>query len=377
MSIDTIYESLNLFFRKNEDVLKLPIEVDFGKDVRNALSNRWAQYVDLIKNHNCLEECIPIIEKSISFINASIDAYYCGDFISATENIGWLIDELLKNHKHLIIEDLESNYIDVEYAQWFRARVGDNYPFEKKEMTHIPANKRGKIGSNRYTSNGIPCLYIGNSIYVCWEELRRPPIDELWVSRFWPTNSVKLLNLSITGGDLINSQYCLKHVRGSEDAYKQAIIEFFSLWILQSACSVKVKEKDRAFREEYIVPQLLTQTLKKHGLDGIMYFSTSVPKVYLNNCSWISKMIAIPAFDLNKSMFSEKIETHFSMSYPINLGMLQHHLISNQRLNNRYEPSNNYARKGATVWVSSRGSRYDNTLFFECEDQLLEKIYWD
>lgn len=42
MSIDTIYESLNLFFRKNEDVLKLPIEVDFGKDVRNALSNRWA-----------------------------------------------------------------------------------------------------------------------------------------------------------------------------------------------------------------------------------------------------------------------------------------------------------------------------------------------
>lgn len=75
MSIDTIYESLNLFFRKNEDVLKLPIEVDFGKDVRNALSNRWAQYVDLIKNHNCLEECIPIIEKSISFINASIDAW--------------------------------------------------------------------------------------------------------------------------------------------------------------------------------------------------------------------------------------------------------------------------------------------------------------
>lgn len=68
MSIDTIYESLNLFFRKNEDVLKLPIEVDFGKDVRNALSNRWAQYVDLIKNHNCLEECIPIIEKSIKLL---------------------------------------------------------------------------------------------------------------------------------------------------------------------------------------------------------------------------------------------------------------------------------------------------------------------
>ena len=377
MSIDTIFKSLYSFFENNENTLNLPIKVDFGKDVRDTLSSRWNQYCDLIEKHNFLEECIPMAKRSISLINASIDAYYCGDFISATESIVQLIDELLKRNKHLIIEDLESNYVDVEYAQWFRARVGNNYPFEKEEMSHIPANKRGKVGSNRYTTNGIPCLYIGNSVYVCWEELYRPPVDELWVSRFWPTDSLKLLNLSITGGDLIDSKYCLKYVGESEKAYKQAIIEFFSLWILQSACSVKVKEKDRAFREEYIVPQLLTQTLKKYGLDGIMYFSTSVPNVYLNNCSWISKMIAIPAFDLNKSIFSKKVESLFSMSYPINLGMLQRQLIPRQRLSESRIASNNYARKGATVWVSSRGSRYEDTLFFECENQLLQKIYWD
>ena len=272
---------------------------------------------------------------------------------------------------------MKSNYIDDEYAQWFRARVGNNYPFEKEEMSHIPANKRGKVGSNRYTGNGIPCLYIGNSVYVCWEELYRPPIDELWVSRFWPISSIKLLNLSITGGDLIDSKYCLKYVGDSENAYKQAIIEFFSLWILQSVCSVKVKEKDRAFREEYVVPQLLMQTLRKYELDGIMYFSTSVPNVYFNNCSWISKMIAIPAFDLNKSPFSEKIKNHFDMSYPINLGMFQRHLTTSQCLEKKHVVSDNFARKEANVWISLSGSRYEDTLFFECENQLLQKIYWD
>lgn len=377
MSFKEVGAKLHSFFKNNEDTFKLPIVVDSGKDVQGVLTNRWNQYCDLIKKHDALAECIPIIEESILLINESVDAYYGGDFVSATESMSQLVEKLQNKNEHLIIKDLKSNYRDVEYAQWFRARVGDNYPFEKSEMSHIPANKRGKIGSNRYTSNGIPCLYIGNSIYVCWEELHRPSIDELWVCRFWPTDSIKLLNLSITGGDIIDSKHNLKHVGESENAYNQTIFEFFSLWILQSACSVKVKEKDRAFHEEYVVPQLLMQTLRKYQLDGIMYFSTSVPNVYFKNCSWISKMIAIPAFDLNKSKVPEKIKNCFNMSHAINLGMFQRRLTSCQCMDKEYVASDNFARKEANVWVSLSGSRYEDTLFFECENQLLQKTYWN
>ena len=101
MSFKEVGAKLHSFFKNNEGILKLPIIVDSGKDVQDVLTNRWDQYRDLIKKHDALAECIPIIEKSIQLINKSVEAYYNGDFVSATKSMSQLVDKLQKKNELL------------------------------------------------------------------------------------------------------------------------------------------------------------------------------------------------------------------------------------------------------------------------------------
>ena len=49
--------------------------------------------------------------------------------------------------------------------------------FNYSDMFHIPLDKKGIIHTQRYSSPGYPCLYVGESIYACWEEMHRSNFD--------------------------------------------------------------------------------------------------------------------------------------------------------------------------------------------------------
>lgn len=55
---------------------------------------------------------------------------------------------------------------------------------QRGDIFHVPFEKRRLVGNQRYSIAGLPCLYLGSSIWICWEELGRPPLDSVWVSRF-------------------------------------------------------------------------------------------------------------------------------------------------------------------------------------------------
>ena len=77
-------------------------------------------------------------------------------------------------------------YVDINPEEvYYRARerkIGEN--FSIIDMFHIPLNKRGIVSTQRYSSPGYPCLYLGNTVYSCWEELRRMPFDNLMFSAY-------------------------------------------------------------------------------------------------------------------------------------------------------------------------------------------------
>ena len=59
----------------------------------------------------------------------------------------------------------------------FRARVqreGDAPPTIRKDMFHIPFEKRHLVSGQRFSIHGVPSVYLGESIYDC-----------LWHSRFY------------------------------------------------------------------------------------------------------------------------------------------------------------------------------------------------
>ena len=363
--------------------LTLPIIVNTGKEVFEELNKRWEVLLAFLHSEKALHVCIEPAEFSAAKIKEAKNLYYAGNFGQASDCMHEVVRYLQTCGCNHLISDLDSLYIDDEAKHWFRAREGTLFPFAKEDMKHVPTDKREIIGSNRYSLNGIPCLYLSNSILTCWEELDRPSMESFWVSRFWPIKEVRVLNLSTTGYEIINASTNIKYVSNDQTKYENAVIEFFKTWVLQSACSVNVKSKDNSnFREEYIIPQLLMLNIRKLNVDGVMYFSTKTPVSidnktiavnYQSGTSWISKVLAIPAFDALDSRFSKTIDKKFAVSLPINVGMYQNRLAVSSTT---YIPhSVNCSRQRALAYVSLVPTVYEFSSFYACEYELLQETY--
>lgn len=317
-------DELKTFFDSYDDLFKLPICLGCDCEMYSALNNKWNAFLDIAQKTAWLQGIIPYISESISKVNAAISQFYNGNIVNAIGAISQLVElaEEMSQDTYAITT-LRDFYEDSEFEwnEWYRARSSDLFSLKREDMLHIPFDKRAIIKNYRYSINGIPCLYLGNSIYICWEELRRPCLDSLCVSRFELKESrdLKIFNLSITENDLLSDNPNTKLF-----SYKKCVSTFFHLWVLQSACSVVIRKKNREFNAEYIVPQLLMQCLSSHGLDGISYFSTRADMAYSTSKSFICKNIAIPATDyvyLSNTKYSQKLENIFQWSSPINLGL--------------------------------------------------------
>lgn len=123
-------------------------------------------------------------------------------------------------------------------------------------MFHIPYNKRFLVGNQRYSISGIPCLYLGQSTYICWEELGRPNPYTCNFVGVRNQRALRLLDMTIP--------------QSSSDSKMISIIP-----IILSCCLYS--RKNRVFKQEYILPQLIMQAIitRKERVWGIKYQSTS------------------------------------------------------------------------------------------------------
>lgn len=122
----------------------------------------------------------PIIEEQCSLIKECLDLYYRGFTYKSFHVLQSLLSTLTPS---LPIQKVSTGYAN-ESLNLYRIRTGTNYPYSKEELFHVPFSDREKVSSARYSIPGLPCLYLGNSIYVCWEEMGRPDLNSIHVSRF-------------------------------------------------------------------------------------------------------------------------------------------------------------------------------------------------
>lgn len=133
----------------------------------------------------------------------------------------------------------------------FRVRSNNSYTlYERNEMFHIPFEKRGLVSNQRYSISGYPCLYIGSSIYGCWEATGRPNIDTFNVVSLKTTQDLNFIDLripTITNLKFLNS-------------------DFFYQLVLPLACSLEAKSSSDTFKPEYIIPQnVLSSIIKRNN----------------------------------------------------------------------------------------------------------------
>lgn len=120
----------------------------------------------------------------------------------------------------------------------FRMRGQKAYKlYERKEMFHIPTDKANVVANVRYSINGFPCLYLGASLYVCWEETRRSDIDHVNYVKMMPTKDIEFV-----------TTLCPEEFKTEDD-----VIRFFVF-----ALCTKVADNDNdKFQFQYAFPELV------------------------------------------------------------------------------------------------------------------------
>lgn len=281
------------------------------------------QFMDtLIKDlsDNGIEKAfIEIAMEYRELIKDVLTNYYSGDIVLAYTMIERLIKEYKRNG--IIFSKLSKsysfNYYVIENRKWdhflfYRARVGDISNENKEDvLKHTPFDKISKIGSNRFSIPGQPCLYLGSTSYDCWIEMGRPDDREFNVGCILLKKDYEIINLSTDIWVFLEAMKRLK-----EQADKEMIFKSYLLSQITSFC---IDEDNRNFKSEYVISQLISLACKSNTINGISYISKRVSTNEFGHNICMNLAVFIPyeqGVKYSKSMISEmKIGTPINYAY--------------------------------------------------------------
>lgn len=279
--------------------------------------------------------------------------------------------------------DLETLLNCIESPPLYRVRTDREAAatsrLSRKDIFHVPFEKRHLVHNQRYSIAGLPCLYLGSSIWVCWEELGRPELDTVLVSRFALASSAQVLDFQFPPAIYWGVySYFLRELaaHATSPMISDAVFDEFKLrfsrdsvagylicWPLIAACSIKVDSRKGAFFPHYIVPQLLLQWVTgTKVVDGIRYFSTRVPTEDAN--AYSNSNCVFPARNITQAGLCTRLNALFNLTSPIPWDMLQATDLGSRFT---FGPSNAQSgmRLSDDVFV-----RYNTTEFFSAEQRL-------
>lgn len=225
--------------------------------------------------NKCLTE-IGDIEEWISEIRKSYVFWISGEYTNAAATLESAID----------CKNIFANKISIssDFAFSIRARKSSGR-LAKKDLFHIPFDKRNLISNQRYSINGSPMLYLGQSVTGVIREIRAQdtPIEEVSFSAFVmrSPSSLRIANLTNRFPSLYSTFKTL-HEADSEVSFDdgrwgnlaQDCINGFYTYILASCCAFRTSGADSTqFKEEYVIPQLLSERARSRGFHGIAYSS--------------------------------------------------------------------------------------------------------
>ncbi len=297
----------------------LPIEretEDFLKDVENAYKVYMSDILELETNvfgdERLKKTTIQDVESRIKTIVAVLKRYLEGCHSEAYQ---LLKEDIVKEDGSLDIEIISVKKTGEDGRYYYRARKSDSIIRSYKDMFHIPNNKRGIVKTERFSAPGYPCLYLGNTVYDCWEEMGRPSFEELFFSGFRVMNDFMLYDLRKPNKVAFEKENLPKTLRRL-------------VYII--ACQFKVLHKEQTFKPEYIIPQLILELIISSNREknkkecgpyelpwGITYTSTHQSRDFQYQEDFLEN-VAIPVVDSGfNTVHCNFLASLFEISDPI------------------------------------------------------------
>ena len=299
--------------------LMLPIEREsdnFLEDVDNAYKKYFTDVesldLELFENSDVRNDTIRGIKDRIQSIKSVLKKYLEGCHSDAYV---LLKDSITNSDGALDIGVFTIGKTEDTKQYYYRARINDGTIKSFPDMFHIPNNKREIIRTERFSALGYPCLYLGNSVYDCWEEMGRPSFDELYFSGYKVVEEFKVYDL---------------RKPNKEDFETEKLPDLLKRLIYVIACQFKVLHRDGHFKPEYIIPQLILELIissnrKKKETEcgpyslawGVAYTSTHLAYDFPYKEDYLEN-IAIPVVDNNiEQSYCNYLMSLFEISDPI------------------------------------------------------------
>lgn len=359
---------------------ELPISVDKDCDYSENLLLSLEAYLGLLKSiKNIPSRVISNVVIANDALTKSVETYYAGDIYKSQEVIYNLLEKY-RNNRFFFTKlndcyafrgigpfQVETEKLMTGSLSFFKARIATdtNQHFSRNEMLHIPLNNRGLVNTQRFSIAGIPCMYFSTSSYGCWLELGKPQSEVFNVSSYHLDGNMKILNL-VSVWNLICglSTGAIAKVKYSVNI-DELIEDLITIWPIVCATSFRVTEKNRSFRSEYIIPQLIMLNLKKLGLDGVAFISKQVRSDTVGYPNCVN--LAIPIMQ-SSGVFSEACK-EIELSEAINFGEYQRldddlkYPAAKSYINDYFRWNNTALLAGSMInYGQSEFGRFDNYL---------------
>lgn len=184
--------------------------------------------------------------------------------------------------------------------------------FSKDEMYHIPYDKRHLVGNQRFSMSGLPCLYLGGSSYICWEELERKDLNHVNFCGYSVHGDIKLFDLLLPSA--ITNEHQIRRI------------------VIILACSLPARRED-IFKTEYVLPQcvlnsLIYRSYYSHKAFCIRYYSSHLLcgdadyfKFEYDNQDYLSRYVnyVFPMPSSKNKGYNDAIRTIFNQTDTISL----------------------------------------------------------
>lgn len=281
--VDYIYDYSREAQRKN------------GCDYRKTLSEILDGYVEMVKNSTIDSLFFAEVIVNVDTLNRVVSSCYQGKRSTAYAQL----KKLLKRYeKYSIFVEIPQDTI------FYRMRVCDlRKEIKRKELFHIPFEKIRQIKTQRYSSPGYPCLYLGVSLYGCWEEMQRPDTESTLFSVFKSTMPFRIVDMRIpTLQEYIdNAEFYLK---------------FFPMII---ASTIPVVNGADIYKPEYLLPQMILEWVieKRKEINAIGVYYTSAFKnneFYDLDHEWDN--LVLPVQKTSEKGICQELVSLFTMTKP-------------------------------------------------------------
>ncbi|WP_167631001.1 hypothetical protein [Mariprofundus ferrooxydans] len=275
-------------------LLKAPFIADKGESYREAVEKRLNDYVRRIEElktegpiTNWLKSNVEEIKLTNQILIKALDEYLTGSAGKAYGQIEALMQKnFVRSHISKLREPLDGYTIDQHGGDaLYRVRESTT-PLEcRSQIFHIPFDRRDLVGTQRFSIAGLPCLYLGTSLYVCWQEMGKPDLNKLYLSHYKVNRQEDVGKIYVL--DFAYSLETLKHRNlevffSIDDHYKaEKSKAYLAIWPILMCCSFNKEVMNANFNVEYVIPNLILQWIskEKRPISGVRYFSTKTSQL--------------------------------------------------------------------------------------------------